>query len=57
MTLGHVIVRIIDREYAAGLTYTGCSRVRNEDNLAIITNNKNTHVDEFPTVQRYWVSQ
>ena len=56
MTLDMVIVHICQKEYAAGLFYTGCSRVRDKEKLAIMGY---THTDvqlpfdEFPKIQRY----
>ena len=35
MTLGKVIVKNSRREFAAGLLYTGCSRVKDQYDLAI----------------------
>ena len=35
MTLGKVIVKNSSREFAAGLLYTGCSRVKDQYDLAI----------------------
>ena len=54
MTLDVVIVHICSTEYAPGLFYTGCSRVRNKDKLAIMgyTNHERSEFNDFPPVQR-----
>ena len=50
MTLNKVIVKICQREFSAGLLYTGCSRVKEESGLAILGYNEYTN--RFPPIQR-----
>ena len=56
MTLDVVIVHICRREYAPGLFYTACSRVRDKEKLAIIgyepPRDKSHKFEEFPPLQR-----
>ena len=54
MTLGKVICQLCQYEFAAGLTYTGCSRVKTKENLAILgyTNNEDLKFPNFPPKQK-----
>ena len=50
MTLAIAIVKICQREFSAGLLYTGCSRVKEESGLAILGYNE--YAKRFPPIQR-----
>ena len=57
MTLDYTIVRICPREFQAGLFYTGCSRVKEMEKLAIVGYTtrirENGQETEFPSKQRW----
>lgn len=46
--MGKVIVKTSQKEFAAGLTYTGCTRVKREEDLAVQAYNGNF----FPSLQK-----
>ena len=46
--MGKVIVKCSRTEFAAGLLYTGCSRVKDQKDLAIEAYDKSS----FPTLQK-----
>ena len=56
MTLEYVIVQICQREYSPGLFYTGCSRVKDMEKLAIVGYSERTlnngETTWFPPIQR-----
>ena len=56
MTLDYVIVRICQREFQPGLFYTGCSRVKDMDKLAIVgyktRTKENGDKTQFPSKMR-----
>ena len=54
MTLDKVICQLCQSEFAAGLTYTGCSRVKTKENLAILgyTNHERLGFPDFPPFQK-----